>query len=120
MFSIKLPHGQDNRGELILGGLGENLFHGPLQTLPVIDDPVRNPQLNGTWAVPATSISVGNTTSYFVQYCVAVIDTDYPLIALRRDVARRLMQHLGFIYEHHSPNAPYVECSNRGLGRWKI
>jgi len=114
IFSLKLPRGQKDPGEVLFGDVNKKLFAGKLKSLPVINDPKIYPQLRGSWAVPATPVCIGNGTAYYEKGCVASIESEFPVIALPEDHVLLLLKYLGM--EHKGGREPpSINCSRRAV-----
>jgi hypothetical protein len=112
VFSLKLPRGEKDPGEILFGGMNEDLFVGKLKSLPVVNDPEIYPPLRGSWAVPATSVSIGNGTAYFEKDCVASIESELPVIGLPEDHVLMLLKYLG-MERKGDREPPSIDCSKR-------
>lgn len=112
MFSLKLPRG-DEPGELLFGDVNEELYVGKLKSLPVVSDPILLPRLKGSWAVPATSLSIGNGTASLKGY-VATLESDFPLIGLPDSIVMLLLKYLGMERKtNHDMEPPSIDCARR-------
>lgn len=110
MFSLKLPRGKNDHGEILFGNVNEDLFVGKLRSLPVVSDPVKYPRLKGSWAVPATSISIGEGKASLKGY-VATLESDFPAIGLPEDYTILLWRYLGMERKEGEP--PSIDCGRR-------
>ncbi|CAF9928767.1 MAG: Vacuolar protease A [Heterodermia speciosa] len=94
VFSLLLPRGDGDRGDLVFGDYDKALFKGELSTHPLY------PENTTDWAVEATSASVmyANGTEAGYQSLAgytALISTTYPGLILPRHIVRSLINATG-------------------------
>jgi saccharopepsin len=111
IFSLKLPRGEKEPGEILFGDVDKDLFVGKLKSLSVVNDPILYPRLKGSWAVPATSISIGNGTASLEGY-VATLESDFPVIGLPGEYVMLLFKYLGMEQKAHQ-EPPSIDCVRR-------
>jgi hypothetical protein len=93
VFSLKLPRGVDDWGEILFGGVDQDLYVGELTSLQLL--PYNQHYLKqdeGRWSVPATKLSIDNGTVEFDR--VAVFETDFPFISLPENHVMLFDQYL--------------------------
>src|SRR6266536_3051360 len=82
LFSLKLPRGSSDPGEILFGGIDESMYTGKLKNLPLVPyNPDKYQCIRGRWIVPASGIGVGSGFASLNGY-LATIETDYPFISL--------------------------------------
>jgi Eukaryotic aspartyl protease len=95
LFSLKLPRGADDRGEILFGEIDHDLYVGELKALPLLSyDRNHSEETKGRWAVAAMRMSIGDG-SFDFDDGVAVFETDFPFIGLPENYAMLLDQYLG-------------------------
>uniref|UniRef100_A0A3P8U8K5 Nothepsin n=1 Tax=Amphiprion percula TaxID=161767 RepID=A0A3P8U8K5_AMPPE len=78
---------QGFNGELLLGGIDEALYSGPINWLPVT--------AKGYWQIKMDSVAVQGVSSFCPQGCQAVVDTGTSLIAGPTNDILNLQQLIG-------------------------
>jgi hypothetical protein len=115
MFALKFANGTDHPGEIMFGGVNDDLYEGELKTLPLLNDTHDFRQISGRWNVPATKITIGLGWVSLKDY-VATLDSDEPFIALPELFVVLLYNYLGM--EQKGKQGPYpipysIDCSRR-------
>ena len=96
LFSLKLPRGREDPGEIHFGGIDESMYEGKLKKLPLVPySPDKYQCIKGRWIVPASGIGIGDGFGSLNGY-VATIETDYPFISLPENYVMLLEKQLGF------------------------
>jgi saccharopepsin len=111
VFGLKLSRGEGDPGEIVFGDINHDMFDGELKTLPLLNNTKDLERIQGRWKVSASSISIGGGTASLEGYA-ALLESDFPLIALPGDLVMLLETHLGM--EQIAPYAPKsIDCSKR-------
>ncbi|KAI9762022.1 MAG: hypothetical protein M4579_000658 [Chaenotheca gracillima] len=95
LFSMRLAT-EDEPGEIIFGGVDDDLYTGELVHLPLTNETGR--LVSGTWQVEAGSFSYGEDrhgASIDLRGYTAVFDTAFPFISLPGPIAERVMDLMG-------------------------
>ena len=118
LYSMKLSRRDTEDGELILGGLPDDLDYNSLITLPLTSrlgpgEWLLDLYASSGWQVSASYISMtANPTSGFINITVpdytAIISSSFPWIGLPDDLQKQLDNHLGFFEENGA-----IDCSAR-------
>ena len=115
MFAMRLPRG-DQAGELFLGGTNPELFTGDTTQLRLTHKTTRKSEAfnspTGRWQVSLDSISIGNGAVTLKNY-VALLETDYPLIALPSEMVENIHYHLGFVFAGGLDAPLSIDCEMR-------
>lgn len=101
MFSLKLPRSTSDQGSLVLGGIDEELFDGPITRFPAVrsSTPTDMPYWDNAWAIPVTSITF-NTPHQPLHWempesSAAVLDSGWPCIFLPTQLFRNMTAACG-------------------------
>jgi hypothetical protein len=112
MFSLKLPRGKGDGGEMLFGDVDHDQYIGELRSLPVLDNKKR------TWAVDATSLSINDGEGLVLSLGggKATFETEFPFIGLPEKYVRILDEALGMVNAGKSwENIRSVDCSERKM-----
>lgn len=115
VFSLTLPRTDDDneRGEIVFGGLPENVTREDLIEVPLNDtrgvegDPRWDSYTSNGWQVLVESISI-TPASILVEQHIAVVTTSYPYIGLPEKAAKKANQLIGL-----RDGGTWVDCSTR-------
>lgn len=97
VFSLKLPVGPDDEGEILFGAIPESIDASNLVTLPVINV-TSPPDFSDAWTVSATHISFDSPSPMNVSLGLAswaLLDSSSPYLILPTGLARNLIQAIG-------------------------
>ncbi|KAN0089063.1 acid protease [Hyaloscypha variabilis] len=91
VFSLRLPRGRGERGEILFGDVDHDLYVGNLKSLQLVEEE------KGRWAVAATGLSVNDREGLVLELNggTAVFETDFPFIGLPEKYVRILDKKLG-------------------------
>jgi saccharopepsin len=98
VFSMKLPQSASDQGTLILGGIDEDLFTGPITSFPVLQPRIDFPLYDNAWAIPLTSITFNTPHPLHWEMpksSSAVLDSGYPCIFLPNQLFRNVTAACG-------------------------
>ena len=112
VFGLKLSRGVDDPGEIMFGGINEDLYEGELKTLPLLNDTDELQRIEARWKVPATSISIGEGEASLEGYA-ATLESDFPLIALPGNFVMLLEKYLGMENKGDQYAPKSIDCSKR-------
>jgi saccharopepsin len=112
IFSLKLSRGLDDSGEIMFGGINQDLFEGYLTTLPLLNSTIEPEDFHGRWFVPATSISIGRPTGSLGDF-VAIFESDLPAIFLPQDWVIFLEVYLGMEAKGSRFGLMSIGCAKR-------
>jgi saccharopepsin len=113
LFSLKLPRGKSDPGEIIFGGIDKDMYEGNLKKLPLVPyDPVHRRRLRDRWVVPASGIGIGHGYASLYGY-VATIESDFPGIAIPELYALMLNKYLGMENRDGLREPPSIDCAKR-------
>ena len=112
LFSLRLPRGKAERGEILFGDVDHDLYLGELKPLPLLQEK------KGRWAVAATSLSINDGKGLVLGLRVgsAVFDTEFPFIGLPERYVRILDENLGMKNAGKGwENLRSIECGRRKM-----
>ena len=116
LFSLKLSEKATHRaGELLLGGVNRDLYHGTLKTFPVSamdsTDRIARYFLSPGWQVDAHSTAYRfdgkEIANFTLDGYVAAFSIAFPYLQLPRSIGRNILDYLGADGLHQ------VECDRR-------
>uniref|UniRef100_A0A8C5GUT0 Cathepsin E-like n=1 Tax=Gouania willdenowi TaxID=441366 RepID=A0A8C5GUT0_GOUWI len=87
VFSFYLSRCDHPDGELLLGGIDESLYNGPINWIPLTS--------KGYWQIKMDSVSVQGVSSFCPRGCQAIVDTGTSLIAGPTNDSFLLQQLIG-------------------------
>lgn len=94
IFALKLSRGADDPGEIIFGGVNHERYTGGLIELAIVQDREDLDLVRGRWKVPVLRIGMGEGEIMYEDY-VAILESDFPFIALPADDVYLLHRYLG-------------------------
>jgi saccharopepsin len=114
LFSLKLPRGPDDAGEILFGAIDHDMYLDSLKSLPLVHQgPVKSPALGGgRWAVSATSLNIGSKFTSLAGF-KAVFETDYPFIGLPENQILLIDRSLGMKRMRGDHYPDLVDCAKR-------
>uniref|UniRef100_A0A8C5GPF3 Cathepsin E-like n=1 Tax=Gouania willdenowi TaxID=441366 RepID=A0A8C5GPF3_GOUWI len=86
-FYLSRSGGSSPDGELLLGGIDESLYNGPINWIPLTS--------KGYWQIKMDSVSVQGVSSFCPRGCQAIVDTGTSLIAGPTNDSFLLQQLIG-------------------------
>lgn len=98
IFSLKLPHYEDEEGELLFGSTNPTLHKTDFINLPVINITARNGFNHDSWTVPASHIHFDSPhplEQTLPSNAYALLDTSLPYLILPSAFARNLTAAIG-------------------------
>jgi saccharopepsin len=119
MFSLTLPRTDKERGELVLGGLPENVRRETLVEVPLNTtrrgegDDLWNFYTSNGWQISVESLAMTSTTSdktlpILAEQQIAVVTSSYPYIGLPEEAAKKANQFIGLTGDY-----TWVGCNTR-------
>lgn len=103
IFSFGLGATLDSgEGELVLGGVDESAYTGPLQTVKIIDD--------GKWKVLGYNTKLNGESLLEKEPVPVLVDSGVPTIAGPKAAVRRIFKQLG---AHSFLGKTVIKCSTR-------
>jgi hypothetical protein len=95
---MKLPQSTSDQGTLVLGGIDEDLFTGPITRFPVVQPRTDFPLYDNAWAIPLTSITFNTLRPLhweMPKFSSAVLDSGWPCILLPTQLFRNVTAACG-------------------------